>query len=307
MTGDQSSGHCGRRQFKRISLGRLPLAYLVAAAAFALISAHATATAQADDGSAIFASKCAACHTIGKGKTVGPDLKGITTTEDPAFLARWIAAPSALIKAGDPTATRLVKQYPLQMPDLGLSKPDIDAVLAYIAQQSGGVTVGKGAAAVPVAKLPPGDAGAGREYFVGGHRLKNGGPPCMSCHSISGIGALGGGTLGPDLTDAYRKYGGDAGLASFLASVPTPTMSAVWTKNPLTPQEIADLTAFVKEGAIAQRPLDAIAKLALLAILALAIIIVIGAVYWRRRLLGVRIPLVQRANTLFMRKYVRRS
>ncbi len=213
MTGDQSSGHCGRRQLLRISLGRVPLAPWVAAAAFALIAAHAStsAMAQGDDGATIFSSKCSACHTIGKGKTVGPDLKGITSSEDPSWLARWIASPSALIKAGDPKATRLVKQYPLQMPDLGLSSTDITAVLAYISAQSGGAAATKGTAAAPVAALPPGDAASGREYFVGGKRLKNGGPPCMSCHSISGIGALGGGTLGPDLTDAYRKYGGDAG------------------------------------------------------------------------------------------------
>jgi len=267
----------------------------------------ATAAARADDGSTIFATKCAACHTIGKGKTVGPDLKGITTTEDPAWLAKWISAPSVLIKAGDPTATRLVKQYPLQMPDLGLSAPDVSAVLAYIAQQSGSTAKTTKGSVVPVAALPAGDAAAGRELFVGGARLHNGGPACMACHSISGIGALGGGTLGPDLTDAYRKYGGDAGLESFLASVPTPTMSAVWTKNPLTPQEIANLAAFVKEGAVSERPLDAIAKLALMGGLALVILILIAATYWRRRLLGVRIPLVARANLLFNRKYARRS
>lgn len=275
--------------------GRVTLAYLLAAAAFVLLAAYATPAAQADDGSAIFATKCAACHTIGKGKTVGPDLKGITTTEDPAWLAKWIASPSALIKAGDPTATRLVKQYPLQMPDLGLSTSDVNDVLAYIAKQSGS-SLSKTAAAPAAAPLPPGDGAAGRELFVGGARFQNGGPPCMSCHSISGIGALGGGTLGPDLTNAYKDLGGDNGIASFLASAPTPTMSAVWSKQPMTPQEIANLTAFIKEGAVAERPLDAIGKLALMAAIGLVIIVLIGAMYWRRRLLGVRIPLVYRAN-----------
>ncbi len=307
MTGDQSAGQCGRRHFMRIPFGRVPLAYVVAAAAFALIPAYATGPAQADDGSAIFASKCAACHTIGKGKSVGPDLKGITTTEDPTWLKSWISAPSTLIKAGDPKATRLVKQYPLQMPDLGLSSPDVDAVMAYIAQQSGSAKANVKGPLAPVAAMPPGDGAAGRELFVGGAHFKNGGPPCMSCHSISGIGALGGGTLGPDLTDAYRKYGGDAGLASFLSSVPTATMSAVWTKQPMTPQEIANLTAFVKEGAVTERPLDAIAKLTLMAALGLIILVLIGATYWRRRLLGVRIPLVARAKTILNRNYARRS
>ena len=306
MTGDQSSGFRETRPVTRIRVGRVSLAHLVGVAAFALLSTYATGIARADEGSTIFATKCAACHTIGKGKTVGPDLKGITTTESPTFLAKWVAAPSVLIKAGDPTATRLVKQYPLQMPDLGLSSGDVSAVLAYIAQQSGSGAAASGAGA-PAAALPPGDAAAGRELFVGGTRMHNGGPPCMSCHSISGIGALGGGTLGPDLTDAYHKYGGTAGLESFLQSVPTPTMSAVWTRQPMTPQEIANLTAFVQEGAVAQRSLDAIWKLLLLAAIGLIILVAIAATYWRRRLLGVRKPLVTRANLLFNRKAARRS
>lgn len=305
MTDARSSGYCRRRFVMRVHFGRRALVRLVAAAVFALFSAY-TGAAQADDGSTIFATKCLACHTIGKGKTVGPDLKGITTTENVAFLAKWIAAPSVLIKAGDPTATTLVKAYSMQMPDLGLSSTDVDAVLAYITAQSGGAATSAKAAA-PAVALPAGDSAAGRELFVGGTALHNGGPACMSCHSISGIGALGGGTLGPDLTDAYKNYGGDAGLASFLTSVPTPTMSAVWTKNPLMPQEIANLTAFIKEGAIAERPLDAIGQLALLALTGLIILVVIGAVYWRRRLLGVRIPLVARANLLLTRKNARRS
>jgi mono/diheme cytochrome c family protein len=308
MTGDQSPGLAKRRPFTRIRFRRVSAAQLVAFAAFALLPAYATVAARADDGSAIFTSKCAACHTIGKGKSVGPDLKGITTTEDPNWLKSWISSPSTMVKSGDAKAARLVKQYPLQMPDLGLSSADIDSVLGYIAQQSGNTRApGKGAAPPATAALPPGDAAAGRELFVGGIRMKNGGPPCMSCHSISGIGALGGGTLGPDLTDAYKKYGGDAGLASFLTSVPTPTMSAVWSKNPLTPQEVANLTAFVKEGALTERPLDAIAKLALMAALGLVILVLIGTVYWRRRLITVRKALVQRANMNFLNKAARRS
>jgi cytochrome c2 len=287
--------------------GGIRVANVLAAAVLALIPA--TAAAQADEGATIFATKCAACHTIGKGKSVGPDLKGITTTENPAWLAKWIASPSALIKAGDPTATKLVKQYPLQMPDLGLSSSDVTAVLGYIGQQSGGAPAkGAAAPAAAAAPLPQGDAVIGRELFVGSAHLEHGGPPCMSCHSIAGIGALGGGTLGPDLTDAYQKYGGQAGLASFLTSVPTPTMSAVWSRNPLTPQEISNLIAFIKEGPVSQRPIDAIGRLALLAAIGVIILVLIAALYWRRRLLGVRIPLVDRANMLFHRRqYVRRS
>ena len=305
MTGDQSRDRCGERPLLSACLARVPLVYVIAAAAFALSSIAATGVARADQGETIFTSKCSACHTIGKGKTVGPDLKGITTTEDPSWLKSWISSPSKMVQSGDAKAVALVKQFPVQMPDLGLSSDDIDAVLGYISAQSGNAKTPNG----PLTKqpsLPAGDAGRGSQYFVGGIRFKNGGPPCMSCHSIAAIGALGGGTLGPDLTNAYQKYGGDAGFESFLSGTPTPTMQAVWTRQPLTPQEIADVDAFVKEGAGAQRPLSAIAKLAIIAAIALVILILIASIYWRNRLLGVRKPLVQRANALIPRRYAGR-
>jgi hypothetical protein len=44
-----------------------------------------------------------------------------------------------------------------------------------------------------------------------------------------------------------------------------------------------------------------------MAVVALVILVLIAAVYWRRRLLGVRIPLVEDANMRFTRKYARRS
>ncbi|MGH7660738.1 MAG: c-type cytochrome [Vulcanimicrobiaceae bacterium] len=287
--------------------------YFVAAAVLALTIALSAPAALADDGGTIFQSKCAACHTIGKGKTVGPDLKGITSKEPHDWLVKWVSKPSAVIAAGDPTATALVKQYPLQMPDLGLSSADVDAVLSYIAQQSGGAAAGGAAAAAPAAAFPQGDSAHGRELFVGGARFKNGGPPCMSCHSISGIGALGGGTLGPDLSGAYQKYGGTEGLESFISGLPTPTMNAVWSKEPLTPQEIADVTSFVKEAAVTARPLNSIGQLALLAVLGLVILAIIIASYWRRRLLSVRIAMVTNANggvgqsMDFTRRLARRS
>jgi cytochrome c551/c552 len=273
--------------------------YLVVLAALALLTVCAPSAARADDGAAIFTSKCAACHTIGKGKTVGPDLKGVTSIESHDWLVKWISAPSAVIKAGDSRAAELVKQYPLQMPDLGLSSSDVEAVIAYIGAQSGGTAPAAAAApaAAPAKAMPPGDSVHGRELFVGGAAFKNGGPPCMSCHSISGIGALGGGTLGPDLSAAYQKYGGnDAGLEGFISGLPTPTMSVVWTRTPLTPQEVADVTAFIKEAAVAERPLSSIGSLALLALVGLVILAVIIAAYWRRRLLSVRIAMVTRAN-----------
>lgn len=37
--------------------------------------------------------RCAACHAFGKGDRLGPDLQGVTTPRERAWLARFIAAP----------------------------------------------------------------------------------------------------------------------------------------------------------------------------------------------------------------------
>jgi hypothetical protein len=73
-------------------------------------------------------------------------------------------------------------------------------------------------------------------------------------------------------------------------------MNAVWTRTPLKPQEIADVTAFIKEAAVTQRPLNSIGQLALLAVVGVVILAIIIATYWRRRLLSVRIAMVTNAN-----------
>lgn len=159
----------------------------------------------AQAGETVFKSKCSACHTLGGGPLAGPDLKGVTSLRSKDWLTRWISAPEQLIAQGDPTALELVKQYPLQMPNLGLSPAEVASVIAYLETQSGSPAP----AAPAAAALPAGDPALGKEFFTGGQRLQNGGPPCMGCHSVAGIGALGGGTLGPDLTPAISKYGED--------------------------------------------------------------------------------------------------
>jgi protein SCO1 len=41
-------------------------------------------------GQYLFATRCAACLTIGHGDVVGPDLRGVTLMRDEAWLARFI-------------------------------------------------------------------------------------------------------------------------------------------------------------------------------------------------------------------------
>lgn len=41
----------------------------------------------------------------------------------------------------------------------------------------------------------------GRKLFMGYTHFEHEGPPCMGCHSVGENGLLGGGAMGPDLTN----------------------------------------------------------------------------------------------------------
>jgi hypothetical protein len=134
----------------------------------------------------------------------------------------------------------------------------------------------------------------GKALFTGATRFQNGGSPCIACHNIAGIGALGGGTLGPDLTQAFNKYG-EASLLSVLATLPFPSMASIYDNRPLTPEEQVDLKAFLRVAS-AQQPTRSTGQLGLLALGGFLALMVLAQVVWRRRLRGVRRPLVEQTQ-----------
>ncbi len=259
----------------------------------ALLLGLPTGPASADSGQALFQQKCAACHTIGQGDRVGPDLKGVAARRDPAFLARFISVPDKVLAAGDAIATRLLKKYKVPMPNLGLTDAEVGALVAYLQAQAAGAPKQKPAEAAPPS-LPPGDPARGKNLFTGATQFAKGGAPCLSCHTIAGIGALGGGALGPDLTRAYTKYGGGAGISSILATLPFPTMRPIFGGHPLTAAEQADLGAFLKQASGAERPGSAVWRLLLLGAGGAAALLALALVAWPRRALAVRRLLVGR-------------
>jgi mono/diheme cytochrome c family protein len=251
--------------------------------------------ADADAGKQTFQEKCVACHTVGGGDLVGPDLKGVTTKRPRDWLEQWIAAPDAMIAKKDPIAIELLHKYrDVPMPNLGLSAADVTAVLAYLETASGQPSAPATASAPEVQGNPE----IGKELFTGVLRFRNGGPPCMACHSAAGIGALGGGQLGPDLTDVVTRLNGAPAVNAFLTGMPTPTMKAVWSQHPPTPEERASVVSFLGQAGVTQRPAQAIWQLAALAGLGLLILLAVGAFNWRNRLrFGVRRPMVGKLTT----------
>lgn len=76
---------------------------------------------------------CAACHSIGKGKLVGPDLKGVTKKYEEAWLIKFIRSSQTMVKAGDELAVKTFEENgKIPMPDNNLSDEEIKALLDYI-------------------------------------------------------------------------------------------------------------------------------------------------------------------------------
>ena len=85
----------------------------------------------------LFQSKCGACHTIGQGDKVGPDLAGVTAQRERAWLTRYIRVPDEMLAEGDPIAAGLFKKYKqVRMPNLGLNADEVADLLSYLRTQS---------------------------------------------------------------------------------------------------------------------------------------------------------------------------
>lgn len=90
-----------------------------------------------DAGQYLFQSRCSACHSIGEGDKIGPDLRNVSARRDHAWLARYVRVPDEVLAAGDPTATALYKKYKeVRMPNLRLAPDEVRAVLSYIDARS---------------------------------------------------------------------------------------------------------------------------------------------------------------------------
>jgi protein SCO1/2 len=86
-----------------------------------------------DKGQYFFSRYCAACHSIGHGDAIGPDLQGITRLRRHDWLARFIRAPDQMLAESDPVAVSLFEKYgQVQMPDLRLADEDVAAIINFL-------------------------------------------------------------------------------------------------------------------------------------------------------------------------------
>src|SRR5881394_3002699 len=94
-------------------------------------SAAAPTDPEASRGKLDFESKCLACHSLGQGKKLGPDLAGVTKHRDDAWLTRWLKSPEQMLKT-DEHAKAMLKEYNnLPMPNQNLTDAEIRQYLKY--------------------------------------------------------------------------------------------------------------------------------------------------------------------------------
>ena len=88
-------------------------------------------------GNLMFNNRCSACHTIGYGDHIGPDLRGVTTRRDHDWLKRYIYNPERMRARKDPIALKLSAKYEgVLMPNLELATYDVLGLIEYIEDES---------------------------------------------------------------------------------------------------------------------------------------------------------------------------
>ena len=115
----------------------------------------------------------------------------------------------------------------------------------------------------------------------------------MSCHAISGLPGVGG-TLGPDLSQTYADYGEEE-ITPVLAALPFPSMKPIYDARSLTPEEQANLKAFLRVSAEGE-PSGEKGWFLLLGLGGFLLLAGIAHIVWRKRLLEVRRPLLKRGG-----------
>jgi nitrite reductase (NO-forming) len=85
---------------------------------------------EAVQGKLAFEMKCLACHSIGDGDRLGPDLLGVSTRRTEDWIVRFLTDPQAMLES-DPDAQALLARYQVPMPNQNLTEPEIRRLVAY--------------------------------------------------------------------------------------------------------------------------------------------------------------------------------
>jgi cytochrome c2 len=245
-----------------------------------------------------FKLNCTSCHTIGGGRLTGPDLKDVSTRAERDWLVGFMLDPKGTIDSGDPYGQKLLldSRGVYMTPVPGMTRELAGKLLDLIAAESALDESQFAGLELSDRPLTDADSARGRKLFEGTQAIASGSPACVSCHSVEGLSAFGGGRLGPDLTSAYARLEGRKALGAWLASPPSAVMQPLFLTHPLESEEILALIAFLKESAETgvTEAKSSMLEFVLSGIGLAALLMVLFDVLWRDRFRGVRRLLVAR-------------
>ena len=82
-------------------------------------------------GKLAFESKCLACHSVGQGKKLGPDLAGVSKRRSADWLTKWLKSPEKMLET-DTDAKAMLREFNnLPMPNQSLSDTEIRQYIKY--------------------------------------------------------------------------------------------------------------------------------------------------------------------------------
>ena len=241
--------------------GRLAAPVIIVAAAglagVLLAGGGSVRAAETSDGAQLFQSNCASCHGAQGEGVQGqfPPLADNPNAEDTEYVLQVInEGLSGPIEVNGVT-------YDAEMPAFGhLSDEEAGAIAGFVATELATGDTGAGPDDEPSPTTEPvePDAEAGEALFVGSRGLTNGGPACVACHTAGRYGALGGASLGPDLTTIHERFQDEAAIQQLVANPPSPVMQPIFGEGQrtLTDEEVAHISAFLARSVPNQQPAD---------------------------------------------------
>ena len=105
--------------------------YLFSVSILVLISF--SGQAQSLSGKEIFAGNCKACHSIGGGTLVGPDLAGVTERREKEWIKSFITNSQKMVAEGDIAAVEVFNQFhKIAMPSHNFNEEDMNSLIGYM-------------------------------------------------------------------------------------------------------------------------------------------------------------------------------
>jgi nitrite reductase (NO-forming)/hydroxylamine reductase len=187
--------------------------------------------ATAHPGQETFDRVCFACHSIGEGPRVGPDLKDIQMRREREWLVRWMQDPVGMGQTDSIGQAILAEWNNVPMAPPNLDDQEISDVLDYIAAVSTGEIALAAEESGPI-ELSDEDFARGQQIFF---------DRCAGCH-----GTLRAGATGPNIQPERTAQIGTAALKAIMTSG-TPGGMPPWGElGVLTEEEIDIMARYVQ-------------------------------------------------------------